>query len=301
MNLEHPYITSFWEVLKWKLQKNPFQQEKQIPYTPHISNDISWLENNRNCIVWLGHCTFYIRLQQTVFLTDPVFGSIPLFKRRSPLPLDPNQLKGIHYLLLSHDHRDHCDKPSIKTVTANNPQMQVLCGLGLDGLLKKWHPNMPVQTAGWYQQYKTSEKELAVFFVPERHWAKRGLGGTNKHLWGGFMIRNGHTCIYFGGDSGYNGHYQQTAQVLGKPDYALLGIGAYEPQWFMHTFHQSPANAVQAFKDLRATHLIPMHYGTFDLADEPLSYPLQYLQQAAAAGGLANALLTPAIGQAIYL
>lgn len=300
-NIDHPYITTLPEVLKWQLQKNPFKQQKRTRYQPNISTDLSWLSNEQDCMVWLGHCTFYIRLHKTVFLTDPVFGNILFNKRVSPFPLDPQLLKGIHYLLLSHDHRDHCDKQSLGTLFANNPQIQVLTGLHMDALLRKWGKNVNVQTAGWYQQYQTTESGPAVYFVPTRHWAKRGAFDTNKRLWGGFVIKHAQTSIYFGGDSGYNGHYKLASQTFGPFNYALLGIGAYEPEWFMHVNHQSPTDALQAFKDLQASRLIPMHYGTFDLSDEPLYYPLQQLQQAAQTNGLAAAMLIPALGQPVYL
>ncbi len=301
MNLEHPYVPGLLDVLKWKLKANPFKAEKRIPFTLSISMDTSWLQNERDCIVWLGHCTFFIRLDKICFLTDPVFGNILFTKRSTAFPINPNLLKGIHYILLSHDHRDHCDKSSLQQVIANNPQVRILTGLRMDMLLKKFNRQVQVTTAGWYQQYDHIPSPLSVFFVPARHWSKRGPFDNNQRLWGGFVIRREQQLIYFGGDSGYDGHYKTAAHVFGSFDYALLGIGAFEPQWFMHPHHQSPADAIHAFNDLQAQHLIPMHYGTFDLADEPLYLPLQVLRQEAANNQLSGALLTPLIGEAVYL
>ncbi|KAA2241872.1 Zn-dependent hydrolase [Chitinophaga agrisoli] len=301
MNLEHPYVPGWLDVLKWKLKTNPFKEAKRAPYRLPISPDASWLQNEKNCIVWLGHCTFFIRLDKICFLTDPVFGNILLTKRITAFPIDPNLLKGIHYILLSHDHRDHCDKSSLQQVIANNPQVKVLTGLRMDELLKKFNSHVQVSTAGWYQQYNDVSQPLSVYFVPTRHWSKRGPFDNNERLWGGFVIKRGQQLFYFGGDSGYDGHYQLTARIFGPFDYALLGIGAFEPQWFMHPHHQSPADAIRAFRDLQAQHLIPMHYSTFDLADEPLALPLQALKQTAADDHLSQALLTPLPGEAVYL
>ena len=102
------------------------------------------------------------------------------------------------------------------------------------------------------------------------------------------MIEGAMTKIYFGGDSGYGRHYREVGEMFPNIDYFLVGIGAYEPRWFMEPNHNSPAEAVKGFKDSGAATLIPMHYGTFDLSDEPPGRPLDALMDAAREEGVAE-------------
>jgi L-ascorbate metabolism protein UlaG (beta-lactamase superfamily) len=105
-------------------------------------------------------------------------------------------------------------------------------------------------------------------------------------LWGSYIIRSPRVSIYFSGDSGYGRHYRETGEVFPDIDYFLIGIGAYEPRWFMEPNHNSPAEAVTAFEDAGARTLIPMHFGRFDMSDEPPSWPLRDLKQAAQEKGV---------------
>ncbi|SFD80285.1 L-ascorbate metabolism protein UlaG, beta-lactamase superfamily [Chitinophaga sp. CF118] len=281
MNLTHPYIPKLSDLLRWKLQSNPFKQEKKTAHwQPEIQTDHSWINSNEDVIVWLGHCTFYISIGGIRLLTDPVFGDILTLKRQTPFPVDPVIFTNLNYILLSHDHRDHMDKESLQLLSRNNPGVKYLTGLGEEKLVHRFTNSNNIETAGWYQQFNTTA--IQITFIPSRHWAKRSAFDTNQRLWGGFVVEGNNKRILFGGDSGYDIHYKQLAEVFGSFDYALLGIGAYQPTWFMNPSHQSPAEALQAFEDLHAKYLIPMHYGTFDLADEPLDMPAKELMKAAA-------------------
>ena len=141
-----------------------------------------------------------------------------------------------------------------------------------------------VQNSGWYQQIENGS--VKITFVPVRHWSRRGLFDTNKRLWGGYLIEYNNIKIYHSGDSGYGVHYKELAETFGGVDYFIIGIGAYEPRWFMEANHNNPADAVKAFVDAHGKTLIPMHYGTFDLSDEPPSQPFKLLQEEADKKGL---------------
>lgn len=121
-----------------------------------------------------------------------------------------------------------------------------------------------------------------------RHWARRGLFDMNKRLWGGFVIQSESATIYFGGDSGYGRHYKEVGELFPETDYFLIGIGAYEPRWFMEANHNSPGDAIKAFQDSGAKMMIPMHFGRFDLSDEPPSEPLRALMEEAGNLGLTD-------------
>ena len=126
--------------------------------------------------------------------------------------------------------------------------------------------------------------------TPAKHFSGRGLTNRDATLWSGWFLEalDGSQTVYFAGDSGYAEHFTAIYERLGAPEVALLPIGAYRPRWFMESVHVDPAQAVQAFVDLQATHFIPIHWGTFDLAEEPLQEPPLLLQQAAAEQNIAD-------------
>ena len=157
-----------------------------------------------------------------------------------------------------------------------NPSAVILTGLNIAPLLRSWRIKNPIIEAGWYQQYQL-ETDVQVSYLPAKHWNRRGLHDMNDMLWGSFMLQSPTQTIYFGADSGLGIHYPEIAQLFPNIDVAILGIGAYKPEWFMNTAHTSPADALVAFEQLNAKQLIPMHHGTFDLSDEPVFYPKQDL------------------------
>jgi L-ascorbate metabolism protein UlaG (beta-lactamase superfamily) len=180
---------------------------------------------------------------------------------------------------MSHDHRDHCDKNSLRKIRKLNPEIQYFTGLNMDKIMRKFLHKAAGQSAGWYQQFNTTGLGFNLYFLPTRHWSKRGFFDTNKRLWGSFILEIDGKTIYFGGDSGYGSHYKEIVSLFPNIDIAILGIGAYEPEWFMESNHSSPEKSYQAFLDLNAKQFIPMHYGTFDLSDEPIGYPAQVLEE----------------------
>lgn len=277
MNIR-PFRQSTRDLLKWQTSRNQYREEKKREqWAPPVITDPSWIESLDDCILWLGHSTFFIRINGIELITDPVFEHITAFKRRSVFPVDPQLFRHLDYVLLSHDHRDHFDKKSLRTIAANNPVVKYLGGLNTDPLIHQFTNSANIETAGWYQQFRTEESDLSIYFLPSRHWSKRGLFDTNARLWGAFVIKTAEKSIYFSGDSGYDTHFSEAQQIFGSFDYAILGIGAFEPVWFMRNVHMSPHEALQAARDLHAKHIIPMHYGTFDLSDEPLGKPIAVL------------------------
>ncbi|MBE9461576.1 MBL fold metallo-hydrolase [Dyadobacter subterraneus] len=301
-NLNHTFSANMTDVFRWKFQRNPFKKQKHAEiWNPEIFRDNSWLEKSDDIIVWLGHSTFYIRVNGIKILTDPVFGDILSVKRRSEFPIDFHRLINLDYILLSHDHRDHLDKKSLNILSKQNPDVRYLTGLHMKEIVKEFTQSGNIEEAGWYQQYNTDNQPVNITFIPSRHWSKRGLFDTNLRLWGGFVIEAENKRILFGGDSGYDTHYQQLADVFGSFDFAILGIGAYAPEWFMSPNHQSPKDALKAFTQLNAKYFIPMHYGTFDLSDEPLGEPLRQLLAEAKNQNLEDKLIISQIGKPVSI
>jgi L-ascorbate metabolism protein UlaG (beta-lactamase superfamily) len=279
MNDESPTLMKTSRFLRWQFRSNPFEKEKALDtYIPRVQAPEEFLSSNLDGLIWLGHATFLIRLDGVTILTDPVFGEPPFVKRYVPVLSPLEKIERLDYVLLSHDHRDHMDEPTLRRVAERFPDARFLSGLASDDVLSDLVSRTnEVMTAGWFQRFDLREANLDVFFLPVRHWSRRGLFDTNARLWGGFVIRSGETSIYFGGDSGYGRHYRETGELFPDIDYFLIGIGAYEPRWFMEPNHNNPADALKAFQDSGARTLVPMHYGTFDLSDEPPGSPLREL------------------------
>jgi L-ascorbate metabolism protein UlaG (beta-lactamase superfamily) len=278
-NLDLPSEKTFTELLKWQKQKNPqklLKKKQQSPIPIIYNKDIS--KNIKNGITWLGYASFIFTLNQLQIIVDPVFYNVGPIKRYTALPCKGSDLKDIDIILLSHNHRDHCDKRSMQELCKYNPKAIIITGLEIGALLKSWGIKNEFIEMGWYQQYEKTD-QIKITYLPARHWNRRGLTDMNTMLWGSFMLESENQKIYFGADSGLGVHFKEIGKLFPNIDYALLGIGAYKPEWFMAGSHTSPKDALLAYKELGAAHLIPMHHGTFDLSDEPIFDPVAVLNE----------------------
>ena len=209
-------------------------------------------------------------------LTDPCLFNLPGIKRFASLPTNANNLKGIDYVLLSHGHRDHLDKKSLKVIYKNNPEIKSLVPLRTTRLISNLTKN--VEEAGWYQRFSTKEN-INIYFLPAHHWNRRGLTDFNKTLWGSFLIQANNKTIYFAGDTGEGNHFEEIAKLFPNINYALMPIGAYKPQFLMKMMHTSPEDSVNASNVMGIKNFIPMHYGTYVLSDEPIGEPIRELKK----------------------
>ncbi len=302
VNHEFPFLPETLDLLKWQLSGNPFKEEKQNDAERlAVFDPADFLSGDGDGILWLGHASFFIRLAGKNILIDPVFGKPPFVKTFVDVPSPLEKIKKVDYLLISHDHRDHCDEDSIRQITEKFPGAKIYTGLQMDALIKTWVRNSnEIQTAGWFEQFALPDERVKIAFLPMRHWSRRGLFDTNERLWGAFLIQSETRTILFGGDSGFGSHYKEIAALFPEIDYALIGIGAYEPRWFMQANHNNPADAVRAFVDLKAKYLIPMHFGRFDLSDEPPSQPLSLLREKASEMNLSEKLKPLNINESLH-
>src|SRR5437016_4267664 len=188
-------------------------------------------------ITWLGHASWLVQLDGTSLLIDPVFGEriSYVIRRNGPAPLRPAQLPRIDRTLVSHNHYDHYDRPSV--LAAGAP---LLTGVGLGKGLP-----LPVRGLGWWETERIGES-VRVSFVPSQHWSRRGLFDVNQTLWGGFVIEGSRSRIYHAGDTAYFEGFAQIGARFPDIDAALLPIGAYDPAWFMEKQHMNPEQAIQA-------------------------------------------------------
>lgn len=271
-NREHRWKPGMENILNWRMPVNPHRLAKRfVQWKPTVYFLRSLDELTGNALIWLGHNSFLFQLGGKRIMIDPVYGDIPFVKRRSLFPADPSIFKNIDYLLISHDHFDHLDRPSVTRLVEDNPQMKLFCGLDTGKLLKSWFPSLEVIEAGWFQEYE--DEGLKLTFMPAQHWGKRGVSDGGTRLWGAFVLQSEGITIYNSGDTAYAKHFKEIGTFFPHIDYCMIGIGAYQPRWFMKPNHISPYDALTAAAEMRACITIPMHYGTFDLSDEPLFNP----------------------------
>ncbi len=267
----------FENLAKWMLTPNPQRNEKKLDtFIPDVIQNNTFRNTATDKIVWLGHSSFYIQINNFRILTDPVFHDLtPFLKRKHRLPCPISTFKNIDYILISHGHRDHLDLPTLKKLAKQNPACTVLCPLGFEKMLQKIGFNQ-IQEAAWWQQYNCTN--LEIILLPAKHWNRRFISDYNTTLWGSFSIQATNKSIYFAGDTGYDKHFREISQYISNFDICLMPVGAYKPKFVMQWAHTSPEESVQGFHELKGKTFIPMHYGTFDLSDEPPSEPLKILK-----------------------
>lgn len=303
VNLHSPFKPAFTQLLRWLTTRNPQRAEKRAdPWRINMRKDRAFLHEKGDMITWLGHATFLIRLGGKTLVTDPVFfNASPLVKRLCDLPVPVAELRGIDYVLLSHGHMDHCDEKSLRRLKKNNPQLQVLTGLRMASLIAPWMAGAPVQEAGWFQEYQLPDNGLRIYFLPARHWYKRTIHDDNRRLWGSFVIQTPEQTIYFSGDSGYDRHFREIGEMFPGIDLCLMGVGAYAPGFMMQENHMNPQEALRGFNEMGGKTFVPMHYGTYDLSDEPLGEPLRWLRRMEAEGEISGQLQVLDVGEVCRL
>jgi len=268
-------------VLKWKLTEKDDYTDEEKDFKPGFVPDLKQrIEkmSGEDFITWIGHSTFLIRINGEYWLTDPIFSERALFPRRkTPPAISLEEMKGLGgkiNVIISHNHYDHYDKPSIGGLP-DDTRVYVPLGFkkSVEGLNKRHVTEMD-----WWQTIDLGNGSKLVC-LPVQHWSRRISQGMNTTLWASFLLITPHGTIYYGGDSGYFIGYKEIGKVYPGIDYALLPVGAYHPRWFMHYAHMNMDEVLQAFGDLGAQYLIPTQWGTFQLGDEPIGYPIIDLQR----------------------
>ena len=241
---------------------------------------------------WLGHATALIQLDGVCVLTDPVFGAIaPLgsVRRLAPAPIAIDALPAIDAILVSHNHYDHCDLPTLRALRRAHPAAVVLVPAGLDDWLRR-RIGDPVAPIAWWSHHRLGG--LRVHAVPAQHWSVRGPRDQCRSHWCGFVVEGPSGVVYFAGDTGFGPHFEAIAERHPTIDAALLPIGAYAPRWFMADQHMGPQEAIEA-ADILDAPIVAIHWGTYRLTDEPADEPPRLARAAAEAVNRALTVLHP--------
>lgn len=272
----HRSFTAMIKFVKEFSHSKKWHKENEVLKEPKLANGLSLDETY---ITYVNHSCHLIQLTNLNILTDPIFSN-----RASPLSLigpkrhvQPGiklqQLPLIHVVVISHNHYDHMDMPTLKNLEKMFRPLFIV-PLGNKKYLKNFKNVLELD---WWQTHKLNDQQ-SITMVPAQHWSYRRLGDVNKALWAGFWITSGNIKIYFTGDSGYGPHFKMIAEKLGSPTISILPIGSYEPRWFMKNQHLNPDDAVQASIDLQSRYNIADHYLTFKLSTENRESPAEELK-----------------------
>jgi len=288
-NLYRTSERGFSDFLRWQFGLGPHEIPPIPPaevsnYKPEsVQPAISLIQkpdSNQVQITWIGHSTFLIQTEGINILSDPIFSdtcgpnSLLRVKRVAPPGVPFEELPLIHVVLISHNHYDHLDAPTVERL-GNGPTYFV--PLGIAGWFEKRKIKNIVEL-DWWQT--SSLHGLKFHAVPIQHFSGRSPFDRNETLWSGWVIESKLGKIFFAGDTGYSPVFKEIADRYGPIQISIIPIGAYRPRWFMSPVHVDPPEAIRVLKETLSERAIACHWGTFKLSDEPLGEPPAYLRKA---------------------
>lgn len=265
---------------------------------PSEKTDLLNLGPHENAIVWMGHSSYFIQTNGVRILIDPVFS-----ENASPVPFTNVAFKGsniytakdipeIDYLLITHDHWDHLDYPTVMSLKGKIGE--VITPLGVGSYFRQWgFESKRIHEADWNTTFD-GKNGLQIHTLPARHFSGR-LFTRNKTLWGSFALISPSERIYLGGDSGYGPHFREIGEQFGPFDLAILECGQYNQDW--RYIHMAPEETAQAAVDLKAKAMMPSHNSKFKLSHHAWNEPLIRITKASA--DKAYRLLIPRIGDKV--
>lgn len=286
--------------LRWRMDRlrngiPPTPPPSAFPFaSPEIAEP--WAQTGELRVSWVGHATFLVQLPGFSVLTDPIWS-----RRASPVPwagpsrivpaaFDFDRLPDrLHAVVISHDHYDHLDRPTVRRLVRRyGGGTTWIAPLGHGEWLRRRGADRVIELDWWEEaELQGDAGVVRATALPARHWCARSPMGSRR-LWASWALRgDAGGSVYFAGDSGYFPGYSEIGERAGPFDVALMPIGAYRPRWFMERAHMNPEDAVRAYTELGATGVfVPMHWGTFRLADEAPLEPPELTRQAWAEAGL---------------
>ncbi len=262
----------FRDFITWMLTRRTSDESSHTSAVPDREPDPAAslrAASDRFSVTWIGHATVLIRLDGAVILTDPMWSerASPVSwtgpKRYTRPGMDLADLPPVDIVIISHNHYDHLDLPTIRRL---GTRPVYIVPLGLGGILRE-NGAETIRELDWWESAEVAG--VTVTATPAQHFSGRGFTDRNKTLWCGWVIRGEAGAAYFAGDTGFFPGFAEIGERLGPFDIACLPIGAFRPEWFMGPVHTGPEDALRALDMLRAARMLAIHWGTFSLADDP--------------------------------
>ncbi len=279
-------------------KKDPFL--KPHHRVPALHTDLKSLPKNNDVFIWMGHSSYFIQIDGVSFLIDPVlssYGSPFKFFNKAFQGSDvfkPEDIPNLDYLVITHDHYDHLDYPTIKAIQSKVEK--VIVPLGVGAHFERWGYSEDQLLEEEWGTSLTLKNDIKITFTPARHFSGRKFH-RNSTLWTSYVLETPSKKLFLGGDSGYDTHFKMIGDQYGPFDYAILENGQYNEAW--KYIHALPEDVVQAGLDIQAKNIIPVHSGKFALALHPWNEPLQKLTTLGK--GKDFSVLTPKIGEILDL
>lgn len=276
------------------------KRDKPKGTIPSQKTDLHQLDRSEDSVVWFGHSSYFLQVGGRRILVDPVFSGYasPIKGTNKSYPgadvYAVDDMPELDLLIITHDHWDHLD---FETVTRLKPKVnKVVASLGVGEHLEFWgYDTQHIHEADWFEQISLHD-DFTVHVKPARHFSGRWLT-RQPTLWSSFVLEIGDKKVYVGGDSGYDEHFAQIGEQHGPIDLALLECGQYNTAW--HHIHMMPEETVQAGQDLKATKVMPIHWGKFTMALHAWDDSIKRVTAAAKKAGVP--LVTPMIGEKVSL
>ncbi len=288
----------FWDLIRWKFSPNAFETYlDEQPLNP-VAIDWSVVKNHHGLsITFLKHAGITIKDHGETFYIDPVFDDIGFFiKDFTPRRFELAEMPRANHILITHGHYDHLDTRSLQHF---QPSTHVITPLGYNKVFQGLKMNNRRQL-DWYETVETGKQRVTL--LPSNHWTMRNpIVGPNRSLWGAYLIETqGGYTIFVSGDTAYFDGFEQIGSRY-DIDLAIFNLGAYEPRWFMAQSHANPSETVQAFIELNAKHLMIVHWGTFQLGDEPVHFPPRDIKMALEQKEFLNRLIDVKHGDSFFV
>lgn len=296
--------TPIKRLLEFAFEKDPEGTVPKIAL-PSVKTDLKTLDPNEDLIVWFGHSSLFIQIAGKKILVDPVFS-----KYASPVPFSNKAFEGtniytvddlpeIDILLITHDHYDHLDYPTVKKL--KEKVAKVIVPLGVDAHFLRWDfDEEKIVTVDWDDEV-TIDDNLKIYALETRHFSGREFSNRNQSLWVSYLIEekynDGLYRLFLSGDGGYSSRFKGFKEKFKNIDLAVMEAGQYNEEWAL--IHSLPEDIIKEVRDMEVTKLFPIHNSKFKLSKHPWDEPLRKLDDFTINTNIQ--LLTPMIGEKLYL